>query len=291
MLFKNLERLSKKLQSDPALLKYSSVQSMAEVGLGSLVHSLHLPAGGHLLSINQVICLCLATRRETNRMSVIRGVVGVSGLVALMKLFSPYGKRLTPMMAIFVQGLLLALGVGVAGANLLGIALGASLMSVWGFVQPLITAYVFFGSTFFNSIEKMWTDLSMQLNFDPSIGVTLIWALLVLKVILAVGAAVLSWTANDNFESRYLESVNYLWLKSQFSRKRSQSEQSFKAAHRSIIWQALLDLLNPLFLLSFILCLLFAQENTIAFALRTFVVSYAIFLLVRFINYQLERNS
>lgn len=103
MLPQTLERFSKKLQSDPALFKYASVQSMAEVGLGSIVHSLHLPAGGHLLSINQVVCLCLATRRGRNRISVIRGVIGVSGLVALMKLLSPYGKRFTPMIAIFFK--------------------------------------------------------------------------------------------------------------------------------------------------------------------------------------------
>lgn len=163
-------------------------------------------------------------------------------------------------------------------------------MSVWGFVQPLLTAYIFFGSTFFNSIERMWIDLSMQLSFDPSIGVTLIWAFIVLKVFLAVGAAVFSWTADDNFETRYLESVNYWWLKSQFSKNKTQSEQSSKAVTHSNIVQALLDLLNPLFLLSFIVSIVFSQGNALAFALRTFVVSYAIFLIVRLINSHLKRN-
>ncbi len=48
------------------------------------------------------------------------------------------------------------------------------MLSVWGLVQPLVSAYVLFGSTFFAAAEKMWNDFAAQIGIDAEYGVWII---------------------------------------------------------------------------------------------------------------------
>jgi hypothetical protein len=255
---------------------------MAEIGVGSVVHSLHVPLGGHVLSINQVLCLGLICRHSPRKRAV-HEALGVATIVALLKLLSPAGKRVMPMIAIFMQGALFACGLGLLGANLFGALLGALLLSVWGFLQPLATAYVLFGETFFAAVEKMWNDFATQIGIDAAIGLWIIVGVVAAKALAAMFAATLAWRASPGFESRYLARVDELW-------KRARSEGRVASAPLSqtppdsgwgtLARLALYDLLNPLFLGSLVLCMVFLRGGW-EFAVRTILFTFALFFAIR----------
>ncbi|MFP5459829.1 MAG: hypothetical protein ACLGG7_13920, partial [Bacteriovoracia bacterium] len=103
--------------------KNAATLSLIEVGLGSLLHGLKLPFSGHVLSLNQSFILTRATLTSGER----RDAAVISTTAAILKSLSPAGKKLTPMLAIAVQGQLYYLGLLVAGTGVIGQLLGSLL--------------------------------------------------------------------------------------------------------------------------------------------------------------------
>src|SRR5688572_7807052 len=91
--------------------KYTLLLSSSEVGLGSLLHGLHLPLAGHFLSINQSVLLTLASQESQQRKLAFCDCSLVSVLSAALKLLSPMGKKITPMIAIALQGVFYSLSL------------------------------------------------------------------------------------------------------------------------------------------------------------------------------------
>lgn len=184
--------------------RYAVAQSLSEVVLGSWIHAAHLPFGGHLLSLNQSLLLTFAARGYASRREAARSVQTVSHSAAVLKALSPVGKRLTPMLAISVQGLLYALGLTIAGANAVGAALGAALASVWGFVQPVLVAYVLLGAVFFEAIAGLWKDAASAIGADPAWGPAVLLSIGLGKAIAAAAMAASAWLARPEKEEAYL---------------------------------------------------------------------------------------
>lgn len=171
--------------------KYSAMLSVIEVALGSLLHALHVPFAGNFLSLNQGYLLCRASLEARNRGTAPVGY-GVSNVAAVLKSLAPAGKKLGPMLSLSMQGLLFAVGEGIFGANLVGLGLGMALLSLWTFLQPLITYYLFFGSELWKAVQYLfeksvpYTGLSLR-----DLGLILAGVVLV-KMAAAVG---LAWLA------------------------------------------------------------------------------------------------
>ncbi|MBY0463142.1 MAG: hypothetical protein K2Q34_08175 [Alphaproteobacteria bacterium] len=70
----------------------------------------------------------------------------ISTIAAFFKAMGFSYKRLTPFLAIIMQGALFNLGTLLFGCNIVGQSIGAILSSFWGFAQPLLIAYFVFGS-------------------------------------------------------------------------------------------------------------------------------------------------
>lgn len=169
--------------------KYSAILSVIEVALGSLLHAFHVPFAGNFLSLNQGYLLCRASLEAKEKGL---GSVGysVSNVTAVLKSLAPAGKKLGPMLSLSMQGLLFSTGEGIFGGNMLGLSVGMALLSLWTFLQPLITYYLFFGSELWKAIDYLfeksvpYTGLSLR---------DLAWILagvVLLKMLAAVGLAV-----------------------------------------------------------------------------------------------------
>ncbi len=82
----------------------------------------------------------------------------ISFQAAAIKMMSPVGKKLTPMIAISVQGILFEMGY-----NCFGSLVGSILMSFWSFLQPLLIYSVLLGPALLPMIafysEKTGLDL------------------------------------------------------------------------------------------------------------------------------------
>ncbi len=258
---------------------YTAILAGTEVGMGSFIHGFHLPLGGHLLSLNQGIILTLAAKRAGNARLASKCVNSISSLSACLKALAPAGKKLTPMLALSVQGVFYSFGF-ILGWNIWGVSASMALMSIWAFAQPLLIYYLFFGHSLFDGIFKLWEDVSKAVGIPLESGLWFLAALVLLKAFVAVGAGIYAWRATEDWERRYVESNIQ-------SKAFTSKAQSHSRPHLA----ALGDLLSPVFLVSLgvsLFALYFHQSESMSqnfwiYLLRPIGVGYAFFLLVRLI--------
>ena len=260
---------------------YAANLSLIEVGLGSVVHGLKLPFGGQVLSINQCVILSHAARRLG--INAKTGVFTISTIAATLKSLSPAGNKLGPMLSISMQGFLFALGLFGFGVNVFGIALGAALASVWAFIQPFITLYLFFGHNLVEAfqfyMQKMesYFGLSMQTQIDVFAAVILLKALLTTTLCL--------------FFYRFQKGTTYFesppsWIQKSFPHSAPTSAEA-GIDHLKIAGLALKDLTRPLFLVSIALMVIFFAfsktqwSEIIWLSLRPLAIAFIFFFVSR----------
>lgn len=222
--------------------KYSAMLSVIEVALGSVLHALHVPFAGNFLSLNQGYLLCRASL-EAKEKGVGTVGYGVSNVAAVLKSLAPAGKKLGPMLSLSMQGLLFSLGEGLFGANLIGLGLGMALLSLWTFLQPLITYYLFFGNELWQALNYLfeksvpYTGLSLRDLAFILAGVVLV------KMTAAVG---LAWFACRSKGNSQLQDQLLALAKE----KGVSPLEGVAPSRLGALRLAALDLCKPLFLIS-----------------------------------------
>jgi hypothetical protein len=178
---------------------YGATLSLIELGLGSFLHALKFPLTGLLLSLNQGYLLCrIAIRTEDKTIAY-----AVSNIAAILKSLSPAGNKLGPMLSLSMQGFLFSIGL-LFGVNPIGLSFGMVLLSLWSFIQPLITYYVFFGENLFIALDFVFEK---TMPFHGIRKENLLWlmgGIILLKALMAVTLALLAWRTNgdDNLQDR-----------------------------------------------------------------------------------------
>ncbi len=248
--------------------------SSVEIIVGSLGHGFKIPFTGTALSFYQLyICLGLIIRSKTKSISVFN----VSVVVALMKTLSPFGKKITPMMAITVQGFLLWLGTSLLGDSLAGMAVGSVLFVSWSLVQTAIGYVLLYGFDFFKML------IFLQKEIGEISGVNIYFILGGYWVLRILGAFTMIIYLVGN------QTSGAVWTIDEALLGRWQSRMVKKSTELSVsIWkQSLRDLLNPFFFVSFILmvCFHFYRESSLVeiiwFMSRTIAIGFALFYLIR----------
>lgn len=232
--------------------RFVALMSLAEVGLGSLIHAFNIPLGGHFLSLNQSLLLCrqiLESDQIPCRRKAARSSLRVSVVTALLKSLSPAGRVLTPMIAITMQGLLFAFGILLGGAGNVGMILGAILAALWGIFQPLFVAWLIYGQSFFEAAAWAWKKLALSIGLEPVHGVNILLALILLKILLAI---TIVFSARLEFGGRWSQKLIKHGKKVMLGRSKASEELS-----GSILKESLKDLFSPLFLGSMLLTFCF----------------------------------
>ncbi len=242
---------------------YGTALGLAEIGIGSLLHAFFIPFSGMFLSLNQIFLLtCSLSQASSEDRSWTPFFISVKA--SLVKCLAPIGKKLTPMLAICMQGLLYNLGILCFGNTLWGRLIGGILSSLWGFCQPLLLYRLFFGSSFFEVIE----------SFSWAVG--LFWGLVLFKITLASLIIVATPLLPTRWLEQYLQRVSNI-----------ATSQSAPKADRHPLQQALRDLCKPLFLFSLLLTAFFfyfseGVSNALIWGiLRPLGVGYVFFFLLR----------
>ena len=140
------------------------------------------------------------------------------------------------MLSLSMQGLLFNFGTLFLGVNVFGLALGMGLLSLWGFCQPVLTYYLFFGKDIFKAFHYMLekTLPFLGLSFENLISILIL--IVIIKVLIAVLIAVWSYSKSaDTYDEM-------LVLKSR--------SVQVKPSDLSPLKGALLDLAKPIFLFS-----------------------------------------
>jgi len=256
----------------------AAVLSLIEVGLGAILHGFKIPLSGNFLSLNQGFLIARSSLRSGSRLQGIK----VSNIAALLKSLSPAGKKLTPMLAIASQGVLFSLGTGVFGLNLIGLSVGMVLLALWSFIQPVLIYYVFYGKALLDMGDYFLKKFAEIFHFSP---VNLVWVLLAIimvKCILAIGIAFCAVYISDGTEDRYEKKLLKL----------SKTQRNRPSSVLNPIYGAARDLINPLFIVTFLLMAVFfvfvhsPNAMTVWALIRPFAVGYLIFLFIRLIDFE-----
>lgn len=196
---------------------HAALLSLTEVGLGSLLHAFLVPFAGHFLSLNQIFLLSRASKKIGPKGSRLHPG-SISFVTAALKSLSPAGKKLTPMLAITMQGLLFNVGILIFGNRTIGRVVGAGLSSLWGFAQPLLVYYCIFGQVLIQTLMGLDDYKRAWLSFDlPSIWYFLGF-LVGLKFILAVTVAIFAPSVSSSTMAKYTQKLT----KTSIKRKKSE---------------------------------------------------------------------
>lgn len=163
---------------DNIVLKMASV----ELGLGSLLHFFRVPFSGHFLSLLQGYFLIKAGRllREFPNIAI-----EISWMVSLLKSLAPVGKKLGPLLSILMQGILFWIGSWIGPSKRSGEILGMILLSLWAFIQPLITFYIMFGAEFSKIGLYYLEKFSGEFPWAGNVLIVFVGLLIFIKICLA----------------------------------------------------------------------------------------------------------
>lgn len=251
--------------------KKAALLAAVEVGLGSIVHSMSLPFAGHLLSLNQGFILTWASQQIPDRKAP--GVISTTA--ALLKSLSPAGKKLTPMLAIAMQGQLFTLGVFLGGARPVGHLLGMSLLCLWGFFQPLALYVLLYGETLLSMASYFLEQLSAVFPVTMNTLAGVLAVVVTVKIILGFFCVYLAYKLPQKKIEDYTEWAQKL------------PQRNPKKPARNAFLGALRDLFTPLFVISWILTLIFflyaqsKHSTSIWLVLRPLAIGYLLFLALR----------
>ncbi|HEY5235688.1 MAG TPA: hypothetical protein VIJ14_05885 [Rhabdochlamydiaceae bacterium] len=248
---------------------HATALSLSEVGLGSIMHALHIPFAGTLLSLNQIFLLTRSLSLATSR-SRTSSPFSISSSAALIKCLAPIGKKLTPMLAICMQGMLYNLGILCFGNTLSGRLTGGVLSSLWSSLQPLLLYWLLFGSSFFQAVEKFaWVE-------------GLFYGLIAGKAIAAFLIVLFTPSLPAFKFEQYLHKLSSI-----------KKSKYLSPVHKQPIKQALSDLCKPLFLVSLVITSLFLYFSqgisTILIwgILRPLGAGFLCFFLMRMLPFEL----
>jgi hypothetical protein len=282
--------------------------SSVELSLGSALHSFKVPMAGQALSLHQIYFLNCYTYALKDKSLPLT----VSTLVSIMKSLSPAGKRLTPMLAISMQGFLLSLPLFLFGISRSTLVLGSIMAGAWSFAQPLLISYVFLGDIFADALNFAKQTLNNSAYLQPHVIIFLFSSLVLTKLCLAVLASLVA-TRNPHSVQRYNEQISSLkkWLSTKISiaNKRSNPDIDDHKQHRPLkqntiqqtstlsnkdfssdkfkaIKKTLKDTFQPMMIVSLVLCwvyLYFAKHSLsekIWLGLRPIATAFIVFYLL-----------
>lgn len=121
---------------------FGGIWGTLEITLGAFIHNLRIPFGGMLLTTIAAFFLTLVAM-----LYPIKGLLVRMGLIAsLCKSLSPGGLIITPMIAIFMEGLLAEIVYRTVGVNIIGAVLAGTLLPLWSFFQKIFGSIIFYGT-------------------------------------------------------------------------------------------------------------------------------------------------
>lgn len=253
-------------------IKRAAQLSLTEICIGSVGHGFKIPLTGQVLSLNQLAFLLNALNRDHLPRSA---TFEISSIAAILKSFSPAGQKLGPMLSIAMQGFLFWAATTAIGIHIFGQIIGAVLLSLWAFVQPLITLFIIYGTDLILITRHYLQRLRGDYEFVAlSLGYA-IAALIALKICIAIALVIYSRKSGREIRLISENKLSRLVV------------HQMPAPSRTPLRSALRDLTRPLFLLSFILMLVFIWQlnsslsQKIWLSLRPLGIAFILFYTLR----------
>jgi hypothetical protein len=269
---------------------WAAVLAAIEMGLGSLLHAFNFPFTGHFLSLNQSFMLARASLQTRGLADTQFLPVTISNVVALLKSLSPAGKKLTPMLAISMQGLLFNLGTLAAGRNLGGLVLGSVLSGLWAFAQPLLIYYVIFGQAIVDIAARLAQELSKLTPISSEdlifAAIAVVAAKVVVSISVAFAAIFMPTSLTQRYEAMLINAGRPKIL------RREKLDVALPGDVRQNARLAVKDLFSPLFIVSVIMTIFFfafVESNYVKLIwtlLRVLTIGFIGFFVIRMLPFE-----
>jgi hypothetical protein len=249
---------------------YATLLGLTEIGLGGFLHSLKIPFTGTFLCANQIFILSRASLDGSHRLETST----ISLIAALLKTLSPTGKKITPMIALFLQGALFNAALILFGDNGCGRIVGGIFAMLSSILQPLFFYYLLYGHLFFDTLIAGSQEMSTRFNLSENSLIAAFALFTGIKLTLGIFAAYAASRAPEEAIGRYLKKV-------------TRPFQSSSAFGKTPIKGALSDLFKPFFLFSILATgfFLFWKERELAtvlqHVLQTFAIAFLCFYCLR----------
>lgn len=146
----------------------------SEIVLGSFLHNLKVPMRGTILGFMGVMIVMsmVINSRE-------RGLCWRAGLIcALLKSLSPSAVIFGPMVAIFMQGLLMEIVIFVIGPGYIGAMLGGALAILWNLAHLILGYLIYYGNDIIGLYNELIEIASKQFGIENPNPATPIYILI-----------------------------------------------------------------------------------------------------------------
>ena len=167
---------------------FGTFWGLSEATLGTVLHALHLPLSGSILSSIGLIILLVARRFDNTRGSSLMMAI----IAATIKMISFSTVKLGPFIGIVIEGVLVELAMALIGPNKLGFISAGLVIGIYPLVQNVITKSILFGSNFIPVI------LELAEGFSVEVGLGLGWWILGFYIgihfTFGLTAALLAWS-------------------------------------------------------------------------------------------------
>jgi len=158
-----------------------SLWAASEIVLGSFLHNLKIPFRSNILTAIAIMLLIAVSKCWKDK-----GLYWRSGLVcALMKSISPSAIIFGPMMAIFMEGLLMEIAIRIFKHNLFGFMIAGTLAMSWNLLQFLLNHLIFYGYQIFDLYKSSIQYIEKQIHLytvSPSQVLAIILVFLTLTI-------------------------------------------------------------------------------------------------------------
>lgn len=178
-----------------------TIWAASEIVFGSFLHNMKIPFSGNILTaVGLIVLISSAYLWE------VKGAFWRAGLIcALMKTMSPSAVIFGPMLAIFIESILLEMSIRLLGKTYLGFIIGAVLAMSWNLVQKILSYILFYGA----DIIKIYAGLIKIAEKQIKFHFDLIWMpiiiLLVAYSIFGIMSAVIGIKAGKFIKKKSLE--------------------------------------------------------------------------------------
>lgn len=265
---------------DERLVEKAVQLSLIEVFIGSSLHALKIPFSGHFLSLNQGLLLLKFSESCSSRMKAFRSMVEISLIAACMKALAPAGKKLGPMISISMQGTFLGFGLVIFGNNMIGQILGMMTLSLWAFLQPIVSYLVIYGPDLIKAFEYLLKRITKYTGAETESVISVLLIVVFIKMVLA---------ACIPFFLRFLNQKGWDQYDNLIRRKAAGNLliKGFREKNQSAVRGAVKDLLTPAFLISFMLMGSFFIISEVSHVLamwkilRSMAIAFIIFYMTR----------
>ncbi len=169
---------------------FGTLWGFVEATLGNVLHLLHLPFSGSILSAIGLVIILIA--RVYN--PVIGSTLLMSLIAASIKILSFATIKVGPFVAIIMEGLLIELVLIITGPKRFGFLLSGVIMALYPLIQNIVTKSILFGSSFVPIILDLAKGFSEQ--FGYSAGWWILGLYLLIPIFIGVGSAYVAWILN-----------------------------------------------------------------------------------------------